>query len=427
MGSVWAARNELTLREFAIKFLRPDVAQNSEAIARFFREARASGQIKHPAVVEVYDMGQTESDSPYIVMELLEGEGLDQRLGRVGVHPGEAAVWLAFVARGLAAAHASGLIHRDLKPGNVFLVHDAEGDPVPKILDFGISKSVGPGNEFLKTSTGAVMGSPAYMSPEQARGDLDIDGRSDIWSLGVILYEALTGRLPFDGPNYNALMMAIITKPHRPASEVAPFIPADLSAIVDRALSKDRAHRFATAIEFAEHLEGVAVQLNAMPLVPLSTKVTGLFQSVRPPAPAVTQGTWAQVESAQTRRRPKAMLLAGGVVTALLLAVGVVAVVHLRSPQVAIAGRSAAALESHMAELRGQLDRIASEARAEAEAKERASTLVLEPNELPTIPHAANAPRAPIQRPVSTRPASGSSEQKRSKDDPHGGVDSAGF
>src|SRR5262245_21025923 len=125
MGSVWAARNELTDRDFAVKFLLPELATNKEALSRFFLEARACGQIKHPAVVDVYDMGQAEDGSPYLVMELLEGEGFDARLARSGtVRPAEAAAWIAFVARGLAEAHVRGPIHRDLKPGNIFLSTD---------------------------------------------------------------------------------------------------------------------------------------------------------------------------------------------------------------------------------------------------------------------------------------------------------------
>src|SRR6476659_1470285 len=126
MGSVWAARNELTDRDFAVKFLLASLAQNKEALNRFFLEARACGQIKHPSIVDVYDMGQADDGSPYLVMELLEGEGFDQRLARLGpMSAGDAAAWIAFVARGLAEAHARKLVHRDLKPGNVFFTLDS--------------------------------------------------------------------------------------------------------------------------------------------------------------------------------------------------------------------------------------------------------------------------------------------------------------
>ncbi|HSN98984.1 MAG TPA: serine/threonine-protein kinase, partial [Candidatus Nanopelagicales bacterium] len=170
MGSVWAARNELTNRDFAIKFLLPELSRNAEALQRFFQEARISGQIRHPAVVDVFDMGQAEDGSPYIVMELLEGEGLDTRLKTSGaLTPAEAAEWLAVVARGLEEAHVRGIVHRDLKPGNVFLSLQPTGEVVPKILDFGVSKATGPKSaNHIETVSGAVLGSPAYMSPEQA-------------------------------------------------------------------------------------------------------------------------------------------------------------------------------------------------------------------------------------------------------------------
>ena len=245
MGSVWAARNELTDRDFAIKFLLPELAQSKDTLHRFFLEARACGQIKHPAVVAVYDMGQTEDGTPYLVMELMEGEGLDQRLARSSsFRAGEAASFVAFISRGLEEAHVRGLVHRDLKPGNIFFAIDDRGDIIPKVLDFGVTKAIHNADpKFVRTNTGAVLGSPAYMSPEQARGDEDIDGRSDVWSLGVILYETLTGRPPFDGANYNALMVAILMTDYVPAQQVNPEIPAELSEIIDLTLQKDRSKR----------------------------------------------------------------------------------------------------------------------------------------------------------------------------------------
>ena len=268
MGEVWAARNEYTNRDFAVKFLRREFLQNQEAVNRFFLEARACGQIRHPAIVDVYDMGQAEDGSHYLVMELLEGEGFDERIARCGaMRAADVCRWVAFVSRGLQQAHDRGLIHRDLKPGNIFFAADKNGELNPKILDFGISKEITEKKQdFVRTSAGTVLGSPAYMSPEQARGEADVDKRADIWALGVIMYEALTEELPFDAANYNALMLAIISEPHLPVIERRPDCPPALSVLIDKLLSKNREDRIESAQELASTLERIYATLTSTPL-----------------------------------------------------------------------------------------------------------------------------------------------------------------
>ncbi len=421
MGSVWAARNELTDRDFAIKFLLPELAQTKETLHRFFLEARACGQIKHPAVVAVYDMGQAEDGTPYLVMELMEGEGLDQRLARSrAFRPGEAASFVAFIARGLEEAHIRGLVHRDLKPGNIFFAIDDRGEIIPKVLDFGVTKATHNADpKFVRTNTGEVLGSPAYMSPEQARGDEDIDGRSDVWSLGVILYESLTGRPPFDGANYNALMVTILMTDYTPASAVNPEIPTELSEIIDLALQKDRGKRIGTARELAERLESFAARTTGTPY-PGSY---GRPRSLAPPPVGTHTDTNSilagrpgatVVEPARDAAGRRLAWASGAVFAIAVVAIGAVAIARQRPPVVAVAARAANVLENDAAQVKDDLGKLQRDARpptpppSAKPPEEDKSGLVIEPEELP------DSPKGTLKK----KPKAGA---------PHGGVDSPGF
>ncbi len=262
MGEVWAARNERTQRDVAIKFLLPALAGNEDAMRRFVLEARATGRLRHPGIVDLFDAGESDGRL-YLVMELLVGESLEERLLRAGpLRPEQACVLFAQVARALHYAHESGVIHRDLSSANVFLTRMPDGGPpLPKILDFGVSKvELSEVRGRVRTSSGAVLGSPAYMSPEQAQGAERVDARSDVWALGVLLFESLGGRPPFSGRNYNALMAAILTEPAPALRSLAPSVPARLASLVDGCLRKAPHERPPSAGRVADELEALALE-----------------------------------------------------------------------------------------------------------------------------------------------------------------------
>jgi eukaryotic-like serine/threonine-protein kinase len=263
MGEVWAASNELTNRDFAIKFLLKEFASNDEAYNRFVREAETTGKLQHHSIVDVFDVAQTVDGRPFIVMELLVGEGLDDRLKREGtLSPLQVASYFSQIAMALDLAHRAGIVHRDLSSSNIFLARARDHNGVcPKILDFGVSKHLGANDGGFQTCHGAVLGNPLYMSPEQARGAEQVDARSDVWSLGVLMYQCLTGVAAFSSRNYNALMVDIMTQPHRPVSELAPHVDRTLAVIVEGCLVKDREHRIGSSSELAGRLASVARRL----------------------------------------------------------------------------------------------------------------------------------------------------------------------
>ncbi len=258
MSSIYEAEHLGLDRRVAIKVLHPALADDPEAIARLRHEAKVVAAIGHPNICEVFDMGRTVEGSPYLVMELLVGESLADRLKNSGPMPFvELAPLVKQILKALDAAHDKGILHRDLKPENVFIEEGRRlGRPQAKLLDFGISKSMG--YDFIEqqrlTHTGMVMGTPYYMAPEQARGDSGLDQRVDLWAIGVIMYEALTGRRPFVATNYNALLVKILTSRPRPVQKLVPHIHEGVASIVDRALSKLREDRFQTAQQFIDAL-----------------------------------------------------------------------------------------------------------------------------------------------------------------------------
>jgi serine/threonine protein kinase len=248
MATVWSATNVFTEREFAIKFMLPQVARTPEAARRFLLEAKVSARINHPNIIEVIDVGQAEDGSLFLVMELLTGVSLDVAVRRQQppMTVADFAGIMRECAEALAAAHRSGVIHRDLKPTNVFLHKDRDGNVVPKVLDFGVSKILEEEANTALTVVGTVLGSPLYMSPEQAMGAAGIDGRTDVFAFGGILFEALTGQRAFDAPNFNALIVTIATKQPKSIDEAAPTLPEALRALVRDCMVTDKTKRLAS-------------------------------------------------------------------------------------------------------------------------------------------------------------------------------------
>jgi serine/threonine-protein kinase len=252
MGVVVAAHHIQLDERVALKFLLPESLGNQDVIARFIREARAAVKIKSEHVARVSDVGTLPNGAPYIVMEYLEGGDLADWLRLRGALPIEQAIDFVLQAcLAVAEAHRLGIVHRDLKPANLFCVRGADGEAVIKVLDFGISKigEGAPGGALSMTATSAVMGSPLYMSPEQMRSSKDVDARTDIWALGVIVYQLLTAQTPFEGDSIADLAIRVATEPPGSLRSLRPDAPAELEAVIERCLRKDRNQRYADVAE----------------------------------------------------------------------------------------------------------------------------------------------------------------------------------
>ena len=263
MGSIWLARHIQLDMPVAIKFMDSALPEAADGRARFKREARSAALIRSPHVVQILDHG-IDGEVPYIVMELLDGEHLGARLRREGRISLSAAATIATqVAKALRRAHAAGIIHRDLKPANIFLARSDE-DEIVKILDFGIAKATAKEEGNEPTKTGVLMGSPNYMSPEQARGSKSIDHRSDLWSLGVILFRAITGEMAFTGDSEVDIILKICVGPLPVPSQVAPDLTPEIDAYFERALAREPAERFQSAREMATELNDLVTRMGPL-------------------------------------------------------------------------------------------------------------------------------------------------------------------
>jgi serine/threonine-protein kinase len=257
MGSVWIADHVSLRTQVVVKFMSKELASSGEAVARFSREAAAASQVKSPHVVQMLDHGVAAEplSAPYIVMELLEGRDLEHHIRAVGkLLPGEALAIVVQLSRALSKAHERGIVHRDIKPSNVFLCDAGAGELFVKLLDFGIAKGPEVGIAGSTTRTGSLVGSPYYMSPEQVVGAKNIDYRTDLWSLGVVAYEALTAQRPFHGETMGALALKIHRDPLPKPTGANPALPSAVDAWFARACAREPDERFTSAKEMADAL-----------------------------------------------------------------------------------------------------------------------------------------------------------------------------
>jgi serine/threonine protein kinase len=292
MGAVYEATHTLIGKRVAVKVLLEKYAQREAIVKRLKQEAQLASSIGNEHIIDITDFGNTEDGRTFVVMEYLEGESLAECLSRETRLPEQRILRVAQqTASALAAAHVKGVVHRDIKPENIFLLKRKEMDFV-KVVDFGISKSLRQSteeDEVRLTQTGMVLGTPLYMSPEQARGDDDLDHRVDIYALGVIMYEAATGRVPFSGNNYLSVISQVLNEDPTPVREVRPEFSEEFEAIVARAMAKDREDRYANASD-------MLVDLNALLDDPTHSteraKITGP-RRLLPRAPRIPRTAWA--------------------------------------------------------------------------------------------------------------------------------------
>jgi eukaryotic-like serine/threonine-protein kinase len=268
MGAVYEAENTRIRRRVAIKLLHPQIAQKADTLRRFEREAQAAGRIGSQHIVEVLDFGELADGSRFMVLEYLDGTTLDQRIRSRGrLTPEEATPIVTQLLEGLGAAHKAEIIHRDLKPANVYLCPRPSGVDFVKILDFGVSKFNVLNDEMSMTSTGAVLGTPYYMSPEQAKGSRQIDSRSDLYAVGVILYECITGQVPFSAETFNELIFRIVLESPPPVESFVPNLDPAFTAIIHKAMAREAGARFQTAEEFRAILQYWGERAAAGPVV----------------------------------------------------------------------------------------------------------------------------------------------------------------
>jgi eukaryotic-like serine/threonine-protein kinase len=321
MGAVYEGLNTRIERRVAIKVLHGNVAKNLDAVRRFEREAQAAGRIGSKHIVEVLDLGDLPDGDRYMVMEFLDGQDLTKRIrSQTKLKPEQVYPIAIQLLEGLGAAHDAGIIHRDLKPDNIYLIpHGSDGDFV-KILDFGISKFTSVGGELSMTQTGTVMGTPYYMSPEQAKGNRELDPRTDLYSTAVILYEALSGRVPHTAQTFNELILKIVLEDPNPLDPPQTAAEAAFHELVKKGMARKLEDRFQSAREFTEALDAWAASHEVDP-------ISSLMRNTRSGGKTQTRGThqaWAKTQMGDGDELPAGVPKKGGAGRWLVLAAAVV-------------------------------------------------------------------------------------------------------
>jgi tRNA A-37 threonylcarbamoyl transferase component Bud32 len=302
MGAVYLGEHPLIGKRVAVKVLLEELASKEDIVSRFFNEAKAVNDIGHSNIVDIVDFGKTKNDAGqeivYFIMEFLDGESLAARLRRTGLTFKETMHVMEQCCSALAASHAKGIVHRDLKPENIYLCPRGNDKNFVKLLDFGIAKLTGDSGQSHKTRTGLVIGTPTYMSPEQCEGKGLIDHRSDVYSLGIVMYELLTGRVPFPGEGFGEILVAHLTKTPDPPSRINPDINPALESIVMHAIEKDRNRRFQSMNEFAAAVEQPDAHL---------AQYQGLPSPASSSHPGVHSGGTMMMDDAMGGRTPTGM------------------------------------------------------------------------------------------------------------------------
>lgn len=345
MGVVYRGEDTRLGRPVAIKFVADDFANDAQAVARLRAEARAASALNHPNITTIHDIG-TEEGHPFIVMELMEGQPLRERLGRGPLKVHELVDLGVQIADALQAAHTAGIMHRDIKPANIFIT----GHGHAKLLDFGLAKQTtvhAPGSDSTTlgsgdlTAAGTTLGTVAYMSPEQATGD-ELDGRTDLFSLGVVLYECATGRQPFEGKTHAVILSAILNRAPVPPSTYNPDIPQRLQEVILTCLEKDRELRYQNAADLRADLKRVRRDLESgrLPVSGSSTAATAVIAAdsasrVSSGQVAAASGASAPAPTPTAQTRPRTALVAGGVIALAALGAGGYALLRRPEPQTA--------------------------------------------------------------------------------------------